>query len=561
MKCVKGNRCGNTQLCGQCRLIKKNPDFDDSLTTRQSVNAEDSVVECPHLGEPTGQSVGCRSCSGLVPLPTHHCGRYGLTVLGNLAPASDTVRACRWCPENPANQRQRPPVPIVLFSVPGKYLVVAEPPASVVTTRPSSTRVVVTAVVGDEAERMHAASGPAQRAFAKSVGADYLVLRWNPLPNWPMACKFGMYAALAPGLWDTLLWMDTDALPLPGCINPFALVAPGRIGVYDERPFHIVQPQFELEESFDRFRTKMGFQPARPTMYFNAGVMVVPATHREILAPPRRLWVEDAGATTHNTGRHCAEQHLLNARLWEARHRLPFQPVDRRFNWQSWPDKGLADAPEEAILHWSGGPDRHRRPEMMAQMVARRPWPVWTPPARLFPTGPHEYAVDPSHVRLIRDELLTGRYARVLEVGCHHGYSTCAFLDAARSGAVRETHLCDPHPTAELSAAVGHYAAPGVTTHAEPSLSLLARDAAYDLAMLDGDHAAEVVTAEVKLLATAGCRTIFAHDVSTDMGPACLPGVLRELGYAVTVDDAPRLGERTGRGLMKATKADESGEK
>ncbi|MFO0801452.1 MAG: hypothetical protein U0804_28640 [Gemmataceae bacterium] len=346
--------------CGQCRLIAKDPAFraafhppTPSATTTPARRA--AAEPCPLRSAEPVDSVECPTCAGRVTLKVYGCEAHGRCTIGTPAPG---VRGCcAGCPDRPRPDPH-----------PGEYLSVPEPPADIITARPTSPRVVVTAVVGDEAERMHAASGPSQAAFARSIGADYLALRWNPLPGWPMACKFGMWAALAPGLWESLLWLDTDALPLPGCVNPFDLTAPGRVGVYDERPFHIVQPEFDCETAFDRFRARMGGPVERPVVYFNAGVMVVPATARGLVAPPTRLWVEAAG-----TGRHCAEQNLLNLRL--ASGAYPYQLLDRRANWQGWPAKGLIDAPADAILHWSGGPERHRRAERMAERAAARPWP------------------------------------------------------------------------------------------------------------------------------------------------------------------------------------------
>lgn len=70
-----------------------------SAQDRRKIGA--SPPPCPALGAPTGLTVGCRSCSGLVDMPLYSCSRHGLTVLGNRAPASDDVKACRWCPDRP----------------------------------------------------------------------------------------------------------------------------------------------------------------------------------------------------------------------------------------------------------------------------------------------------------------------------------------------------------------------------------------------------------------------------------------------------------------------------
>lgn len=180
------------------------------------------------------------------------------------------------------------------------------------------------------------------------------------------------------------------------------------------------------------------------------------------------------------------------------------------------------------------------------------------------PAGPHPCAVDPTHVGMIRAELMTGKYRRVLEVGCHHGAATRAFLDAVRAGAVAEAHLCEPAVTPELERLVA--GVPGVTLHRERSVELLARDADWDLVFLDGDHAEATVAEELRLLVAAGVPAVLAHDVSPAArerygvagGPSLAGPTLRAAGYAVEVDDAPRPGERTERGLLVARRPQQS---
>lgn len=61
-------------------------------------------IPCPSLGEPTGDVVACASCNRAVPvtMPTYHCSRHGLTVLGDRRPKAVNVAACRWCADRPA---------------------------------------------------------------------------------------------------------------------------------------------------------------------------------------------------------------------------------------------------------------------------------------------------------------------------------------------------------------------------------------------------------------------------------------------------------------------------
>lgn len=166
---------------------------------------------------------------------------------------------------------------------------------------------------------------------------------------------------------------------------------------------------------------------------------------------------------------------------------------------------------------------------------------------------PDAYAVDARHRDMIRDELMTGRYKRVLEIGCHDGYSTQAFIDALRVGKVEEVHLCDVAIRPKVRELVRGLA--GVTVHERPSLGVLERER-YDLVFVDGDHTGPNCEAEARLLLDAGTAAVFAHDskgMSGD-GPPKLAALFRAAGYRCWEDAEQRPGERTHRGLFFAAR-------
>lgn len=244
----------------------------------------------------------------------------------------------------------------------GRYLTIPEPPP--IDVEPTSDRVIVTAAVGEDAVRTLAASRPLMEAYARRVGADLVVLDWVGNPDYPMGCKYGAWAALAPGKWKRLLWADADVVFLPRSVDWFAACAADRIGVYDELPFAEHAHRHMVQTYLDSLAPN-GFPATAPQHYFNAGLVHVPAACRDFLAPPARLWVVDNG-----TGWHCAEQHIQNARLWHGGY--PFQLMDRRFNHETWIRGGLGDATPESIVHLSGTP-RERRPAVIAELAARFP--------------------------------------------------------------------------------------------------------------------------------------------------------------------------------------------
>lgn len=561
--CAPAARCGDAPRCGVCRLIAKNPAFRRGFGDEWPATANPQPPKSlpgTHLKavlDALGlKAAGCGACKAMQ-AKMNAWGAAGCRE--RRAEIEDWLRAqaagVGWAkklkagakaisaglllnPLDPApglldealrRAESPPPAPA------GRWLDVPPPPP--LRLAPSRPWALVTVVIGAEAERLFAAGGGHFYRYAHAIGADPVVLRDYAGPGgWPMGSKLGLARVLDH--YAGLVYADADVLFRPKCPDLIRLTAPGAMGVYDELPHHR-RRRDPLEAAHARFRAANGFPARTLTRYFNAGVMVVPRSHRAVIEAPARLWLPDAGM-----GRHCAEQCLANARLAESD--LPVTWLPQAANTQTWITNPERAAPN-AVLHYSaGGWKRKGRAEDMADMAAAHPWPA-----------PHLYAVDETHVGMIRAELMTGRYRRVLEVGCHHGASTRAFLDALAAGAVAEVHLCEPAVTPELERLV---AGTGAVLHRCRSVELLERDAAFDLALLDGDHSEATVAEELRRLVAAGVPTVIAHDVGPAArarygvagGPALVEPVLRAAGYAVTIDDTTRPGERTERGLLIA---------
>lgn len=493
-----------------------------TVRTPRGVPARLKPLPCIYLGEPTGREVECPSCENRkVRLKTMTCAIHG-----ECLPAKQVkgVKSCVDCAEKVERQPPRPP-----------GIIVPQPPPLNLT--PLHSRAVVTVVVGDEAEQCFATSGPYMRNYADEHGADFVVLRWDGNPNWPMSAKFAIATALDH--YERIAYVDADVLLRPGCFDLFDACNPDEFGAVDELAHHRSQPQHGLEKSHLQFRRDMGFRdvPYLP-WYLNLGVMVVPKMYRDLLLPPTQPIVKS----------HAAEQDHTNAKLLDAflDGKAKVRLIDRRANWQNWTDAGFKSATPDAILHWSGaGKNRVKRDVEMAEWAGR------------FPVDPKSWEIDARHRDWIRDELMTGKYRRVLEIGSYRGYSTAAFLDALNAGKVDEIHLCDTSITHELRQLVGDL--PGVKLHKCRSVDLLAKDAAFDLVFVDGDHTLEVIQAETPYL--VGVPAIFAHDTNSTAvgypnceGPPYLKAALIEAGYTITEDCERRPGELTHRGMMFATR-------
>lgn len=243
-----------------------------------------------------------------------------------------------------------------------RSVVVPQPPA--LNLNPTSRRAVVTVAVGESGKAMLAASGSHMKHYATAVGADLVVLDWPGEPSWPMSAKFAIPRTLDH--YERIIYADADVLFRPGCVNLFTACAAEEMGVCDELGFHRENCQFGREAAYLRFRAEMGFPsiPILPWM-FNAGVMVIPATHKLLLLPPKKPIPT----------RHCAEQDHTNAQLLASG--LPFRLLDRKCNWQFWTDFNFVNAPIDAVLHWSGTgrEDRHCRARQIQNYASMHKWP------------------------------------------------------------------------------------------------------------------------------------------------------------------------------------------
>lgn len=547
--------CGGSS-CPRCRLVAGHGpkaaaviDRQDGVKVappaadRQPARAKPAPAPpCPHLGPATGGSVACASCSGLAHLPTYRCDLHGLTVIGDRRPKALDVAACRWCPDRPKADPH-----------PGRVLAIPTPPPLVLT--PRSDLAVVVVAAGGAGREMFAASGPALRRYAARVGADLVVLDWAGHPDWPISCKFAVADVFRH--YRRLIYADADTYFGPNAVNLFDLCPPGRVGVCDELPTHR-RNRDSVVANYLCFRERNGFAALAggPPWYANMGVWVADREHAGHFAPPAELWVPDGGI-----GRHCGEQDWFNARLLDGG--APVTILPEKANTQDWIRPRHAGAEPDAILHWSAaGTDRARRVAAIVARAAADPWPPpppFAPPAFLTPADPVA-ATDLRHVRWVRETLRSGRFRRALEVGCLHGYTSSALLDAASSGEVDVVHLCDPVVTPELTRTVAHYGV-SATIHRETSAALFARGTPYDLVFLDGDHTEPTVRAEAAALIAGGVRAVFAHDTSAREYPGCegpqhLQALFVAAGYRVVEDHVARPGERTERGMLFAAKAD-----
>jgi len=173
------------------------------------------------------------------------------------------------------------------------------------------------------------------------------------------------------------------------------------------------------------------------------------------------------------------------------------------------------------------------------------------------PEYPYPMWQDTRHVQLQYQLAMSGLIRRVLEVGCYHGYSTSAYVQAMRDGAHLELACCDLVLTDQLRAVL-ELAPRAVQLYERPSIDVVNVD--YDLVVLDGDHTIRAVSRELGLCLFHEVPTIILHDYAAASAPNCegplWAGVALQFHpeFHCAFDCRKRDGEFTDRGLLVASR-------
>jgi lipopolysaccharide biosynthesis glycosyltransferase len=193
----------------------------------------------------------------------------------------------------------------------------------------------VTLAIGRQAEQWLDLSGPLFKAYAARHGCDYVVigeraircrLQWRKARVNLHLEKFQIGPLLER--YGRILYADADVLITPSCPDLFKLVPPEGLGVVADPSGALA---WKRDEEMTRMQSRFGELPRPLAPYFNAGVLVLSAAHRELLRFERpRLMA----------GR-WPEQTALN--YYSAAWGLPRHYMDSRANFlpghEGWSDK------------------------------------------------------------------------------------------------------------------------------------------------------------------------------------------------------------------------------
>ena len=166
-------------------------------------------------------------------------------------------------------------------------------------------------------------------------------------------------------------------------------------------------------------------------------------------------------------------------------------------------------------------------------------------------------AIDPMHVKALYDIAIACGWRKILELGSFDGYSTSAFVQAKIDKAVRSL-VCVDREIRPLLMQVLECARDGWCAAQWDTAEAVRETPAGDFVFVDSDHDLATTQREFRAIMDRGWTTIAAHDVGSKGGCDGPRWMLDELlqtpEWWVLVDEKPRDGMRTDRGLMVATR-------
>ena len=68
--------------CPKCMAsIREEASLPYNCSCGARITERSQLFVCPHLGEPTGETIGCRTCGkGVQEMPVYHCAIHGKTM-------------------------------------------------------------------------------------------------------------------------------------------------------------------------------------------------------------------------------------------------------------------------------------------------------------------------------------------------------------------------------------------------------------------------------------------------------------------------------------------------
>lgn len=212
-------------------------------------------------------------------------------------------------------------------------------------------KAVVTLCIGDRFSELSRLSHPHIKAYANKIGADFVVISDRSFTT-PVICYEKLQIKSLLQRYDRIFYVDTDVYIRSHCPDIFSIVPFGWFGAFSEGAW--MDRWHSLRLGGEQFGFNKDHLRQWEKRYFNAGVMVLDKTHRNVFIAPEVF---------HNN---FEDQTWMNIQvLTKAANR--FVDIGPHFDRMSHLD--WANRLESFIIHYAGG--RYEEMRMDIELDAR----------------------------------------------------------------------------------------------------------------------------------------------------------------------------------------------
>ncbi len=142
----------------------------------------------------------------------------------------------------------------------------------------NTKRAIVTIAIGKSYTKLGNLTHPLMRSYAAKVNAEFIVVTEHDSsllsPHFAKYCLFDWL-----GVYERILYVDTDVLIVDHCPDLFDIVPSGQLGVFLEE--NDVCPTKRATETQEICGSVAGWSGT----FFNSGVMVLSSQHRSLFDP------------------------------------------------------------------------------------------------------------------------------------------------------------------------------------------------------------------------------------------------------------------------------------
>ena len=209
-----------------------------------------------------------------------------------------------------------------------------------------SNYAVVTVNIGNTYAKMASLTLPYIKSYANKIGADFVEIT-KPMSN-GINSEYSAYWAKFQirdllDKYERLILLDLDVFVMPDCENLFEIVPAEKFGALYESDYGL-----DLSQEIVLQNTRMPAISWPDNEYFNAGVMVISACHKDVFT----LFAGDDGGIEY------PEQSLMNYKVKQ--YNISTFHLNYRFNHMAFLNVSADDRASSGIIHYAAIPHQLR---------------------------------------------------------------------------------------------------------------------------------------------------------------------------------------------------------